>query len=244
MARSRRRTVAPFVEMLVVGVGGLAAGLVASLVVSVILAGVGIRVENIAVALAISVVGLAVGFGATALGYLRYRGLDISYLRIRVPDRGDIVWVIGGTLVLLLAVVLLSLVVELLPVSEPSDHEIIEIAQDRPEIMLYMIPLSLVFIGPGEELLFRGIVQTRLVGAYGETIGIVVTSVVFAAAHVPAYYGEGVVISLAVLFLLSLVIGWLYERTDNLVVPALVHGIYNAVLFLAVYVYITQELPI
>ncbi|PSP27117.1 CPBP family intramembrane metalloprotease, partial [Halobacteriales archaeon QH_2_65_14] len=50
-------------------------------------------------------------------------------------------------------------------------------------------------------------------------------------------------VSILILFVLSLVIGWLFEHTDTLVVPALVHGLYNAVLFLALYVYLSSGNP-
>lgn len=242
MESLERRDVETVLEMLLVGFGGLTAGLVVSLLLGVALAPLGVPLDNLAVGLILSVVGLALGFAATALVYLRYRNLPLSYLRVRVPSLTDIAWVVAGTVALLTLALGMGIVVEFLPVSEPSDHQVIEIAEERPESMLLMIPLSLLFIGPGEELLFRGVIQTRLVEFFGQAAGIGVTSVIFAVAHIPAYFGEGVGISLAILFSLSIIIGWLYERTDNLVVPALVHGIYNAVLFGLVYVHLTTDL--
>ena len=230
------------VEMLVVGFGGLAAGVIASVLLGVVLGPLGVPLDDLAVGLVLSVVGLAIGFVATAIAYLRYRNLPLSSLRLERPTLLDLGWVVAGTLVLLGIALALGVLVELLPVSEPSEHQVFEIAEDRPEILLLMIPMSLLFVGPGEEVLFRGVIQTRLVEFYGDAVGIVVTSVVFAVAHLPAYAGEGVGISIAILFSLSIVIGWLYERTDNLVVPALVHGIYNAVLFATVYVTLTTDL--
>jgi membrane protease YdiL (CAAX protease family) len=243
MGDLRRRGVEPLVEGLVVAFGGLTGGVVVTAGLAGLLAPVGISVEEIAVELAVSVVGLAGGFALTAGIYLHYRDLDRSYLRIRRLDVRDLGWVLVGTLALLAAALAISLLVELLPVGGPSDHEIIEIGEQRPEIMLFMVPLSLVFVGPGEELLFRGVVQTRLVEAYGESAGIGVTSLVFAVAHLPAYWGDGVAVSILILFVLSLVIGWLFEHTDTLVVPTLVHGLYNGVLFLALYVYLGSSNP-
>jgi len=237
-----RRDVETFVEMLVVGFGGLTVGIVVSLVFSVLAAGVGLPADDAAIALVLSVVGLAVGFAVTAAVYLGYQGLHVSYLRIQRPTVRHLGWVVAGTVALLGIALVLGVAVEWLPIDEPSDHQVIELAEQRPSLMLVMIPLSLLFVGPGEELLFRGVIQTRLVDIYDERVGIVVTSLIFAVAHVPAYLGEGLELSLAILFSLSLVIGWLYERTDNLVVPALVHGIYNAVLFALVYAHLTTDL--
>ena len=41
---------------------------------------------------------------------------------------------------------------------------------------------------------------------------------------------------IAVTFVLGCILGYVYERTANLVVPALVHGAYNAILFSMLYV--------
>ncbi len=242
MSSLDRADVERLVEMLVVGFGGLAAGVVASLLLGLVLAPLGVPLDDVAVGLVLSVVGLAIGFVVTAVVYLNYRGLPLSSLRLRIPTLRDCGWVVAGAAVLLGIALVLGVLVELLPLSEPSEHQVFEIAEERPEILLLMVPMSLLFVGPGEEVLFRGVIQTRLVEFYGDAMGIVVTSIVFAAAHLPAYAGEGVGISIAILFSLSIVIGWLYERTDNLVVPALVHGIYNAVLFATVYVTLTTDI--
>lgn len=242
MSALDRRGIETLLEMFVVGFTGLAAGIVVSLLLGSALAPLDVPLDDLAVGLVLSVVGLAIGFAVTAAAYLKYRNLDISYLRIQFPTGRDLGLVVLGTIVLLGLALVLGVLVELLPVSEPSDHQVIELAEERPEAMLVMVPMSILFIGPGEELLFRGVIQTRLVGVYGELTGIAVTSAVFAIAHVPAYFGEGVGLSLTILFSLSLVIGWLYEYTDNLVVPALVHGLYNAVLFAGVYVHLTTDL--
>ena len=61
----------------------------------------------------------------------------------------------------------------------------------------------------------------------------------FAVAHVFAYASANPVatlVSLVVVFVLSLVLGTIYERTDKLTVAAFVHGTYNAVLFGLLYV--------
>lgn len=229
-------------EMFAVGVGGLVAGILVSTLLGRIVVQVGVSLDTLAAELVVSVVGLALGFALTAATYLQFRQLPVSYLRIRMPTPRDLGWVLLGTLSLLGLVTLIGGLVEILPLQEPSQHPVIEQAEQQPNAMLVMMGLSVLFVGPSEELLFRGLIQTRLVGAYGQHSGIVVTSVVFASAHVPAYFGDGLGVSLVILCSLSLVIGWLYERTETLVVPALVHGSYNAVLFGGVYVSLTTDL--
>ena len=50
------------------------------------------------------------------------------------------------------------------------------------------------------------------------------------------------VAGLAVVFALSLALGWVYYRTENLVVPILVHGAFNAIQFAGLYVRMTGGL--
>jgi hypothetical protein len=46
-------------------------------------------------------------------------------------------------------------------------------------------------------------------------------------------------VSLSVVFVLSLVLGYSYARSENLVIPILIHGTYNALTFFAMYARVT-----
>jgi membrane protease YdiL (CAAX protease family) len=112
-----------------------------------------------------------------------------------------------------------------------------EFASADPTVLLWLIPGSFLLIGPGEELLFRGIVQGRLRETFDRVSGVVLASALFAAVHFAALTGGtgGRLVTITVLFFPALVFGSVYELTDNLVVPALVHGAYNATLFALAY---------
>jgi CAAX amino terminal protease family. len=100
-------------------------------------------------------------------------------------------------------------------------------------------------IGPGEELLSRNIVQKHLYDGFSRPAAVVVGTAIFAAIHLPAYATgppPAVFATLLQLFGISLVLGVVYERTENVVVPALVHGTYNAVQFGFAYLAITSGL--
>lgn len=75
--------------------------------------------------------------------------------------------------------------------------------------------------GIGEELLFRGVVQDGLSGLAGPAAALVAASLLFGLAHAltPAYF---VITALAGLYL-----GGLYLATDNLLMPMLVHFMYD-----------------
>jgi membrane protease YdiL (CAAX protease family) len=104
-------------------------------------------------------------------------------------------------------------------------------------VLLLLIPAAFLLIGPGEELLFRGVVQGTLRRAFDPVPAIAIAAAVFAAIHYFALAGPSVgrVATIGVLFLPSLVFGAVYEYTDNLVVPSLIHGAYDATLFAVLY---------
>ena len=73
--------------------------------------------------------------------------------------------------------------------------------------------------GIGEEVLFRGTLQTL----FGITWGLWVTSVIFGLVHAvtPAYFAMATV--------MGLYLGWVHIASDNLLAPILVHWLYDAV---------------
>ena len=75
--------------------------------------------------------------------------------------------------------------------------------------------------GIGEELLFRGVVQDGLAGVAGPATALIAASLLFGLAHAltPAYF---LLTTLAGFYL-----GGLYLATDNLLLPILVHFLYD-----------------
>jgi membrane protease YdiL (CAAX protease family) len=233
--------------MPVAGAVGLAiSGFIAAIIITVAVVGVidslgvGIR-DNLVFLIGISVITQGIGFGVAAFAYLRYFGKGIEFLRIKMPTLRDFVWMIGGVIGLFASLLTMSYLVTVVGFSQPAEHQIAALGQQNPVLLLVLIPLSFLVIGPGEELLFRGVIQTWLIDEFRSVSGIIVTSVIFALGHLAAYSGGNIVLSLSILFVLSLLLGGIYELTDNLVVPAIVHGAYNAILFLGLYASIVFE---
>jgi len=185
--------------------------------------------------LAVSVVmGQGVAFGAFALGYLSYTDRGVGFVRARTPTLRDLGWSVGGLLALFAGLVALSVLFSALGIQSAS-NTVEQLGEQNPTIFLLLVPLSFLFIGPGEELLYRGVVQGRLREAFGPWIAIGVASFVFAAVHVFSLQGQGKVVYIAILLVLSPILGLAYERTENLVVPSLIHGAFNAIQFYAAY---------
>jgi membrane protease YdiL (CAAX protease family) len=183
------------------------------------------------------ITGQGIAFGGAALLYLRLRGLGREYIGVHIPSLRDSITALSGYALALIVQFVGSILLTVVGV-RPAQNQVSQIATQNPEVLLLLIPASFVIIGPGEELLFRGIVQSRIREAFGPVPGVVLASAVFAAIHFTALTGGvgGRLVTIAVLFFPSLVFGAAYEFTDNLAVPALIHGAYNATLFTLLYI--------
>ncbi|MFD1685435.1 CPBP family intramembrane glutamic endopeptidase [Halobellus litoreus] len=228
----RALVVALLLAVVGIGVGGL---LVGAAVLVLFLAGVSVTpLLSIVISLALAT---GVGFGGVALGYLRYRGLGLDYVGIDVPSLRDVAFVVAGYVASFALLVLASVVISTVG-AEPAPNTTAEMGMENPEILLLLIPASLLLIGPGEELLYRGVVQNRLSEALPAPVAIFLASLIFASIHFFSLSGapQARLVSISVLVLPTLVFGTMYELTDNIVVPALIHGAYNATLFSLLYV--------
>jgi membrane protease YdiL (CAAX protease family) len=224
-----------------VGIVGLLVGLVLSAVaaLALLLGGVDVQSRPFLVIVVSLILVQGVAFGGVALGYLRYRDLGWGYVPARLPSIRDLLAVLAGYVLAFLGVSAGTLLITSTG-AEPAENQIGEIATQSPDVLLVLVPASFLLIGPGEELLFRGVVQGRIREVFGPVAGVVLASVIFAAIHVTALTGGlgGRLATIAILFFPSLVFGSAYELTDNIVVPALIHAAYNATLFAGLYVYL------
>lgn len=175
-----------------------------------------------------------------ALGYL-FVSRRLGSITTAVPSRGQL-WLVAIGSMLVLTVTLGGMAApEAAGLTVPDDAMLV-VAQSHPWILLAFAALSLLLVGPAEELFFRGAVQGNLRTAFGPVAAIGLTSLLFGAVHVTGFLSTGVALSPAVLGSLSLnvlsavVFGALYERSGNLTVPVVVHGLTNAIGFVVVFV--------
>ncbi|MFC7187293.1 CPBP family intramembrane glutamic endopeptidase [Halorubrum yunnanense] len=98
---------------------------------------------------------------------------------------------------------------------------------------LVMIAVSLLVVGPVEEALFRGVVQGGIRRAFDAGPAILLASLAFGLVHLPSVSGTPGQrwAYVAVVVVLGAVLGALYERTGNVWVPGLAHGVYNGVIY-------------
>lgn len=179
-----------------------------------------------------------VAFGTVVLGYLRYRETTVrEYVSARVPSLRDLGAALGGWVLAFVLAIAVGAVIQALGLSAGANNSA-EAGMQDPEIFLVLIPAAFLVIGPMEELLFRGTVQGRLRETLSPVAAVAVSALLFAAVHAPLAVSGSLtqrLTTVGLLFFPSLVFGGLYEYTDNLVVPALVHALYDATLFALLY---------
>lgn len=213
----------------------------------VLVAGLSLGLAGVAIGPVLNI-GLSLflvqGIGMMGVGYayLRWKGIRLGSIGVRLPTLRNIGVVVGAFLLSIGYLIVAGQLIQLLG-AETADNNVVEMGLENPEILLWLIPGAYLFIGPGEELLFRGVVQTRIREVFPPVSGVVIASVIFAGIHFPALsYGAPLTAKLTTLVVLigpSLILGASYEYTGNLFVPILIHGTYNSLLFLALYLQAT-----
>jgi membrane protease YdiL (CAAX protease family) len=85
----------------------------------------------------------------------------------------------------------------------------------------------LVLVRPAEEVIFDGIIQRSLEDVIGLWPAIVAGGMLFPMTHVnPAALALGDVLFYVAQGGFGMTAGWIYAKTDNIAVPALVHGLF------------------
>ncbi|MFB6304805.1 MAG: lysostaphin resistance A-like protein [Haloferacaceae archaeon] len=217
-------------SVIVVLVAFLGAVVVAQAGASV-LGAAGVPRESMAGRVALTVLQF-LGFGVGIAGVLHV-GDDWAVVtdHVRWPSLREAGYAVAGLVAVLGAAAGVGQLLSALGI-DVAQNQVIAVGRENPTFFLYMIPVSLLLVGPMEELLFRGTVQGLLRRAWGPAAAVVVASTMFGLVHWVALTGGGSRLSyIAVAAALGLVLGAVYELTGNVVVPAAVHGAYNAVLF-------------
>ncbi len=180
------------------------------------------------------------GAGGAYLLFVDLLERPLNYAKLHMPSFEDVVWIVVGFVAMFGVLLAVSLFAEFVINVEPAEHGLIEPVQENPRLALYLLPLVALVVGPAEELVYRGLVQTHLSEAYDAWFAIGFSSLIFAVVHVGAYsaLAESIgqtMIPLFLIFLVSLIMGWLYHRQQNLIVPIVLHAVFNGLQMVVLY---------
>ena len=221
-----------------VGIAGIVIAFVLVSLALVSLTAVGIQISPALLIVVSLLLGQGVAFMGTAYAYLRWRGLPLRAVGIRVPSLRHLA-VGAGVFVLSILYLMAAGFLMQRTGTQGASNQVATLAMQHPEIILLLLPGTYLLIGPGEELLFRGVVQGRLRETFGPVVAILVASVIFASIHMMSLQAgaplSAKLVTITLLMGPSIAFGAVYEYTGNIVVPALLHGTYNAFLFIGLY---------
>lgn len=95
---------------------------------------------------------------------------------------------------------------------------------------LTLAVITIILFAPAiEEILFRGFLQTFIRQHLGQKQAIFITSILFSFFHYSPEQGIANISIIASLFVLSLFIGFVYEKKGSLATPITLHALFNLV---------------
>ncbi|SEW27321.1 CPBP family intramembrane glutamic endopeptidase [Natrinema salifodinae] len=195
-----------------------------------------------ALLLILGFVGLALVGGL----YLAVSGRGWSYVDLRFPTRREWGYVLAGIVGSIAFYVLISLLVQALSLPTAENQVSMYIGDDQT-MVLVMIAIVFLFNAPTEEFLYRNIVQKRLYDAFSRLQAVAIASVIFGLIHLPVYatLSESLLattVPVAVVVGGAAIFGFLYAKTENLLVPIAAHAVFNGVQFGLLYIALEYDL--
>jgi len=206
----------------------LAAGLlVGSIIVAIILFGLGLDFQELTFPVALISLPITEGIilGITLL-FAKHKGANLRKLGLKKPSLRIIVIVSFAAVLLLFLAGSISLVEEIVLGPEPDAESLVYAIMPRDVVQLIaLIGISLALVGPVEELAFRGFVQKGFENSFGKTTGLLIASILFGFLH-----GLNSLHSILPVTAVSLFLGYVWQKTDgNTVTSAWMHGLYDAI---------------
>ncbi|TET19493.1 CPBP family intramembrane metalloprotease [Candidatus Bathyarchaeota archaeon] len=211
-------------------VGGILLG---SLVVGLVLLGMGI--DYLSLPFPIALISLPVNetiFVVITLLFAKYKGASLKELGLKKPSVRILMIVSVVAVPLLLLGVGISVGEEMVFGPDPMAELLEKSVMPRgPFQLVAMVALSLVLVGPCEELAFRGFVQRGFENSFGKRWGLLVSSVLFGLLH-----GLNTPYAVVPVFVVGLVFGYVWQRTGgNTTATALMHGVYDSIAIATAY---------
>ncbi|MBI2079223.1 CPBP family intramembrane metalloprotease, partial [Candidatus Micrarchaeota archaeon] len=136
----------------------------------------------------------------------------IEKLGLRREFLKNILIGVGGFILLVLIAIILNLL--LMSFGFSDSNKVYEKVKDLP---LYVLPFAFIVAPLSEELFFRG----YLVKKYG----ILISALIFSLVHIS--YGSIVEILFA--FAFGVIAGYLYKKRESLLVPIVMHFLFNLI---------------
>ncbi len=149
-------------------------------------------------------------------------------------------WIMAFPLVLFLSQLLEMLLIKLFRLPQLPEQIAVKFLKTTfvDPLYFFLAVLSIIVLAPLiEETLFRGFLQSYIRKHLGSAQAIVITSACFSLFHYDSSQGLGNISIILSLFVLALFLGFLYEKRGSLLAPMILHGTFNAVSVVNLYLF-------
>ena len=205
-----------------------------SVILGLILFGTGIDVEELS--FPISIFSLPITEGLIlliTLFFAKQKGATLQNLGLKKTSLKIIALVSIIAVLLILLAGIISIIEEVIIGPDPMAEELIRVILPRDLLqLLTLIGISIVLVGPAEELAFRGFIQRGFENSFGKNYGLLIASLLFGLLH--GLNSPRAIIPITVI---SLFFGFIWQKTDgNTTACAWMHGLYDAVTITLAYI--------
>ncbi len=183
----------------------------------------------------------ALTFGGIAW-FVRRRKARLAQIGLTRFRWEYVAWALGGFAVYFVVyVVLYYFVAKFVPGINVNQEQDIGFKDVSGTVPLLLTFVSLVVLPPiVEETVFRGFIFTGLRGKYRFILAAVVTSALFATAHLEFGSGKPLLWIAAIdTFTLSMVLCYIREKSGSILPTMFIHAIKNCLAFLVLYIFVT-----
>lgn len=171
---------------------------------------------------------------------LKRKKRNFKYLGLKIPKPIDFVYALLGLGVYFLCFIIVSAVIKaVFPSVNFEQEQQIGFDTAQQGISLVLVFFSLVVAAPFvEEVLARGFLYTGLKNGFPKWVAVIITSLMFASAHLQFGSGNQLLWVAAIdTFLLSLALIYLREKTGGLGAPIMLHMMKNSIAFVLLFVF-------
>mgnify|MGYP001612343370 CR=1 FL=1 len=171
--------------------------------------------------------------------FLKKRGGHASQLGLKKPKMTDIGYGLAGFMTYFpLYILFLTILQRLIPSLKSGQKQELGFSTNTSGLPLVLVFISLVLLPVVvEEIITRGFLYSGLRSKLPKVIAAVITSILFALAHLQVGSGNSLLWVAAVdTFILSMVLVYLRDKTGSLWSPFIVHGLKNSVAFVSLFV--------
>lgn len=212
----------------------LFAGILAgSIIIGIAMFGLGLDLQelNFPSALIALPITESIILGVT-LVFAKQKGVSLNQLGLKRPSLKIIVIASLAAIFLLILAGSISLVEEVILGPDPDAELLMDAILPRDSLQLIaLVSISLLLVGPAEELAFRGFVQKGFENSYGKIPSLFIVSILFGLLH-----GLNSLRSIIPVTVVSLFLGYVWQKTDgNTTASAWMHGLYDAVIIALAY---------